>query len=196
VQVNTTRYAQSLRKPLQPGDTDKMQEIMALNQQTGGTGVSFGQGGVSLNIPVISAKLSKQNLKQMTDDLAALSPNARERLTGYLRTAASVPAYQKAIAGTARSNKETLDLELANIPMPYYDAATAGERLGAWQENIDRASNGYPKNLAGMIHPSSLKSQMSTPDGGVVVILPNGQTTSPFKSQAAADAFKREAGIQ
>jgi hypothetical protein len=196
VQTNNSMYRVALSKPITAGDADKLQEIEALNQQNGGSLVSFGQGGVSLNIPVVSAKLSKQNLKQMTDDLNALSPNARLRYAGYLRTAASVPAYAKAISGTARQNKETLELEMANIPKPYVDAATAKVQQEAWQANIDRAADGYPTNLPGMVHPSQLKNQIASPDGkGLMVILPTGQQAGPFKNQVAADAFKKEAGI-
>jgi hypothetical protein len=197
VQTNNSMYRVALSKPILKSDVDKLQEIDALNQQNGGGLVSFGQGGVSLNVPVVGAKLTKQNLKLMTDDLNALSPNARLRYAGYLRTAASVPAYAKAISGTARQNKETLELEMANIPKPYVDAATAKVQQEAWQANIDRAADGYPTNLPGMVHPSQLKNQIASPDGnGLMVVLPTGQTAGPFKNQAAADAFKREANIQ
>jgi hypothetical protein len=197
VQMNNSMYRVAMTKPISAGDRDKLQELEALNQQNGGNLVSFGQGGVSLNIPVISAKLNKQNLKQMTDDLNALSPNARLRYAGYLRTAASVPAYAKAISGTARQNKETLELEMANIPKPYVDDATAKVQQEAWQDNITRAANGYPTNLPGMVHPNQLKNQVASPDGkGLLVLLPTGQTAGPFPNQAAADAFKRDANIQ
>ena len=198
VQMNNSmyKYAMSPSKPISAGDRDKLQELEALNQQNGGNLVSFGQGGVSLNIPVISAKLNKQNLKQMTDDLNALSPNARLRYAGYLRTAASVPAYAKAISGTARQNKETLELEMANIPKPYVDDATAKVQQDAWQDNITRAANGYPMYLPGMVHPNELRNQIDNPNGkGILVLLPTGQTAGPFANQQAANAFKTEAGI-
>jgi hypothetical protein len=136
---------------LKPGDTDKMQEIMTLNQQGGGSVLDVGAKGVSIgSIPVLGAKLTKQNLKQLTDDLAGLSPAGRNLLTGYLRTAAAVPAYQKALTGIGRSNKEMLDLELANIPLPYYDGATANNRMTAFQDNMNQARSGFPSNLPGM----------------------------------------------
>jgi len=199
VQMNNSMYRVAMTKPITANDRDKLQELEALNQQNGGNLVSFGQGGVSLNIPVVSAKLNKQNLKQMTDDLNALSPNARLRYAGYLRTAASVPAYAKAISGTARQNKETLELEMANIPKPYLDDATAKVQQDAWQDNITRAANGYPTNLPGMVHPNQLRNQIADPKDpsgrSILVLLPTGQTAGPFKNQAAADAFKKEAGI-
>jgi hypothetical protein len=154
VQKNVNLYTKSIREDLPklvPGDTDKMQEIMALNQQSGGSVLDVGEKGISIgSIPILGAKLTKQNLKQITSDLAELSPAGRNLLTGYLRTAAAVPAYQKALTGIGRSNKEMLDLELANIPLPYYDNATANNRMKAFQENMDQARNGFPSNLPGM----------------------------------------------
>jgi len=168
VQINTSRYAKAQRDyesarltdTQRATDTDKMQEILALQNQSGGSLLSAGTSGISLNsIPVVGAKLNKENYKQAQEDLAALTPQARAKLNGYLRTAAAVPAYQKALTGIGRSNKEMLDLELNNIPMPYYDAATSGERMTSFQENIDQASNGFPNNIPGVKHPSATREE-------------------------------------
>jgi len=170
VQKNVNLYTKSIREDLPklvPGDTDKMQEIMALNQQSGGSVLDVGEKGISIgSIPVLGAKLTKQNLKQMTDDLAGLSEAGRNMLTGYLRTAAAVPAYQKALTGIGRSNKEMLDLELANIPLPYYDGNTANNRMTAFQENMNQARNGFPSNLPGMKLTATEESGKEAAAGG------------------------------
>ena len=173
VQLNTSRYAKAQRDyeaaKLTPEqrqtDTDKMQEILALQNESGGSLLSAGTSGVSLNsIPVVGAKLNKKNYQQATEDLAALSQEARAKLNGYLRTAASVPAYQKSLTNIGRANKEMLDLELNNIPMPYYDINTSNERLQSFQENIDQAGNGFPHNLPGVKHPSETRNSTEYPN--------------------------------
>jgi hypothetical protein len=174
VQTNVNYYRQAVANDLPKvtaTDRDKMQEVFALNQQNGGNLVSFGQGGVSLNIPVISAKLSKKNYAQLADDLQALSPSARNMMNGYLRISAAVPAYQKALTGIGRSNKEMLDLELNNVPLPYFDANTVKERTDAFQQNVDQAASGFPKNLPGIQHPSAIRDKV-----GNTPVLPPGLT--------------------
>jgi hypothetical protein len=196
VQMNTSRYVHALSKAkLTPAERDNMQEIIALNEQAGGV-VNFGAGGASLSVPAVSAKLTANVKNTLQTDLATLAKNplAADLMNSYLRTAASVPAYMKALSGTARANKETLDLELANVPTPDLDSQTATDRIKNWQENLDQVSSGYPTNLQSVTHPSALKNQARGPNNSVIVYTPDGGEVT-FPNQATADTFKKNARI-
>jgi len=82
-----------------------------------------------------------------------------------------------------------LNLELANVPMPYFDQATANGRMSAFQANIDQAKSGFPNNLPGMklIESEREKSNIKPPapadveksgtlNGQPVYQLKNGKT--------------------
>jgi hypothetical protein len=58
---------------------------------------------------------------------------------------ASVPAYQKALTGIGRLNKEVIDLELANIPNPTMAPSDQLRKLQAFQENVDQGATGIPR---------------------------------------------------
>ncbi len=98
----------------------------------------------------LAAAMSADAAKKLTDDYNHMSPDGQAMMNAYLRTAAAVPAYQKSLTNIGRSNKEMLDLELANVPLPYYDPKLIQSRADAFQENVDRAKAGFPVNLPGM----------------------------------------------
>ena len=158
VQTNVNRYEKVIAEDLPKvteEDRKAMTTIMTIDKESGtgmltadvsGKGISVG-GTV---FPQWSAEVASRKLDQARDLLAHLSPEAQRMMNAYLRTASSVPTYLKAIAGIGRSNKETLNLELANVPMPYFDQTTANGRMSAFQDNVDQARSGFPNNLPGM----------------------------------------------
>ena len=54
-----------------------------------------------------------------------------------------------------------LDLELANIANPTMAPADIVRKQGQFQENLDRASEGFPK-LPGLQHPREVRAQYET----------------------------------
>lgn len=173
VQKNVSAYRKALKEDVpavqnSPDDLQKIEDVVALNEQTGGAAISLGSNGVSVSSvsPTLAAQIKAGALEQARKDLKTMSPAARRVLTAYLRTATSVVAYQKAVTGSARANELQLNLELANIPAPYFDTDTATSRLDAFQENVDIVSDGYPKNLPGVQHPSKLKEKLEAPAAG------------------------------
>jgi hypothetical protein len=167
VQRNVSRMNESIEKDLpevqkNPEDVRRLEEIMALQDQTGGSALSIGAHGLSLNnlAPVTSAQIKAGALEQVRDDLKNLSPSAQRMLTSYLRTATAVVAYQKAVTGGSRASELQLNLELANIPQPYWDESTSKDRLKAFQENVSQVSAAYPRNLPGVQHPDDLKKKL------------------------------------
>lgn len=170
VQTNVNRYEQAIAKDLprvSDDDRKRMTEIMALEKDSGGGLITADAGGkgVSINgaFPKWSAALSSTKFDKAKEDLEALSPEAKSVMNAYLRTAASVPTYLKALAGIGRSNKETLGLELANVPLPWYDAETARGRMQSFQDNVDQAKSGFPNNLPGMKLVESERSKSNKP---------------------------------
>ena len=94
----------------------------------------------------LSASLNAREYNELSDQAKAL-------YRGFLGTMAAVPAYQKALTGIGRTNKEMLDLELDNIAPP---TKTPSDILGfqeRFQANVDRAFEGYPTNLPGLRNP-------------------------------------------
>ena len=157
VQTNVNRYEKAIEEDLpkvSDDDRKRMTEIMALEKDSGGGLISADAGGKGVFIngtfPKWSAELSSTKFDKAKEDLEALSPEAKSVMNAYLRTAASVPTYLKALAGIGRSNKETLELELANVPLPWYDTETARGRMQSFQGNVDQAKSGFPNNLPGM----------------------------------------------
>lgn len=124
----------------------------------GDINASISAGG-HIEIPVITK--FGQNLSQSLKSKAydELSDQGKALWNGYIRTMSAVPAYQKALTGIGRSNKEMLDLELANIGQPGLAASDILEKQKAFQENIDRATEGFPINMVGVKNPKATRQQ-------------------------------------
>lgn len=158
VQTNVNRYEKVIKEDLpkvSEEDRQLMTTIMTIDKESAGGMLTADVNGKGISIggavfPQLSAEVASRRLDLARADLAKLSPEAQRVMNAYLRTASSVPTYLKAIAGIGRSNKETLNLELANVPMPYFDQATVNGRMSAFQDNVDQARSGFPNNLPGM----------------------------------------------
>jgi hypothetical protein len=123
---------------------------------------SISAGG-HIEVPVLTAfgEALSRGLKSKAFD--ELSDQGKEIYRGYVRTMAAVPAYQKALTGIGRSNKEMLDLELANIANPTMSPEAILDAQSKFQENIDRASEGFPQNLPGLKNIKQTRSEVENP---------------------------------
>jgi hypothetical protein len=159
VQLNVSRYTKAARnaQPLTNADLTAMHTIMN-HAGVFDLEASIAKGG-QITIPVVTAVGEGLSRQMRSKEYASLSPQAKALLDGYVRTMASVPAYQKALTGIGRTNKEMLDLELANVPNPTMQPADISRKLGQFQENIDRATEGFPR-LPGLKHPSDVRKEM------------------------------------
>jgi hypothetical protein len=123
---------------------------------------SISAGG-HITVPVITAfgeSLSRETKSRAYNEL---SDQAKELYDGYVRTMASIPAYQKALTGIGRSNKEMLDLELANIAHPGMAPGDIVRKQAQFQQNIDKATDGFPRNMVGVKHPSQTRREVEGP---------------------------------
>ena len=155
VQMNTSRYRKAV---------DALPEAISRNhallmeQIVGDQKINAGLTG-SL-IPGADYILNTLKGTSVADQWNTLSKQEREVVIGYLRAKGSVIAYQKALSGIGRTNKEQLDIEMANLPLPMVGATVADQQMEAWQENVDRAADGFPRNLPGIKHPSDLRREL------------------------------------
>jgi hypothetical protein len=186
VQLNTSRYTKAARDydaaNLSPQiiqkDTDNLAWIM---NKSGfyDINASISAGG-NITLPMVTAAGEKASTLKKSEQYNALSPQGKELFNGYIRTLASVPAYQKALTGIGRSNKEMLDLELANIANPTLGTKVILDKQAQFQENINRATEGFPK-LPGMKKASQVKSET---EGTYTAPKPaDVQRTGTFKGQ-------------
>ena len=95
-----------------------------------------------------------------------LSPQEQDAMIGYLRAKGSVLAYQKALTGVGRTNKEQMEIEMENLPAPWVGAKVADKQMDAWQQNIDRATEGFPSNLPGIKSPKQVREETEGKQGG------------------------------
>ena len=147
VQLNVSRYTKAANDAAKTEPTTKDYVNMHSILNKAGAldlNIAIGEGG-SIKIPVLSGLIEGLNREVNSEAYADLSAQGKALLDGYIRSLSAVPAYQKALTGIGRSNKEMLDLELANIPNPTMKPADIQRKLGQFQENIDRATEGFPK---------------------------------------------------
>jgi hypothetical protein len=114
--------------------------------------------GGHIEVPVLSSFGERLTRGINSKDYNELSDQGKALYDGYIRTMSAVPAYQKALTGIGRSNKEMLDLELANIANPTMAPGDILRKQKAFQENVDRASEGFPK-LPGVKRPQDLRKE-------------------------------------
>ena len=120
-------------------------------------------GIAEIDIPGVSALAEAGSRQLRTTDYQNLSPQGKALYNGYLRTMAAVPAYQKALTGVGRTNKEVMELELNMIPNPTLDAKDILDKQSQFQENVERASEGFPTNLPGLKTTKQVRQETENP---------------------------------
>src|SRR5947208_15099636 len=74
-----------------------------------------------------------------------LPKTAQDAVIGYIGARGAVIAYQKAVSGSGRANKEQLELELQNIPNPLLPKDVREAQFDRFQQNIVQTGAGVPK---------------------------------------------------
>jgi hypothetical protein len=168
VQLNSSRYTKAASDyataNLSPEQKDVDRTSFATLLTSAGwwdAEASISSGG-HISLPVITAFTEAASKLRRSDDYTSMSPQGKEMFDSFVRTTASLPAYQRALSGSSRSNKETLELELQNIPNPSLATPDVIRKLGQWQENLNTISQGYPK-LPGIKSPKDIRESVETP---------------------------------
>lgn len=109
---------------------------------------------------------------EVADAWKKLTLPERNALIGYLRAKGAMIAYNRVVSGSARTNKEALEVEWNNLPLPYVGLSSAGPQMKAMQENLDQVNMGFPTNLPGMRNPQQV--QKETEGTGSAPAVPTG----------------------
>lgn len=183
VQANTSRYRSAATDfgnlPVATRLAD-MARIDSIINKAGAFDlkVSIGEGG-EVQLPGLSALLEGLSRETRSASYGSLSPQGKALVDGYYRTMAAVPAYQKALTGIGRSNKEMLELELNNIPNPTLGPGDMLRKLNAFQENIDQGVAGIPR-MKGIPTTKEIRAKF---EGGGNQQQPNFKIPRPFAGQ-------------
>lgn len=161
-QMNLSRYKVALSKM----DALSVSEKRAVAALVGEDKFKSEFMGVSIPSDWLNKLLTSENWQQ-------LNPKAQDAVAAYIGTRGAVIAYQKAVSGSGRSNKEQLEIELQNIPNPILPVNVRNMQLSRFQENIDQAGTGLPK-LVGVPSPQDIRSKIEQPSK-----VP-GTTVNPF----------------
>jgi hypothetical protein len=155
VQLNTSRY----RHAMDAIPTDISQNHALLMQQIIGDD-KINAGLVGGMIPGADYILSTLKGTSLAKSWNTLTDKEQDALIGYIRAKSAVIAYQKALTNSARFTERQLNLEMANIPVPFMGATLGDKQMNAWQENIDAAARGLPVNLPGQMAPKYYRQQL------------------------------------
>jgi len=139
-QMNVSRYKVALQNlpPVSDDHAAIMTRILSDQKVFGGMGenvlASIGEGRTN---DAITQMRKAKNWNTLT-------PEEQDAVVGYIRAKSAVPAFQKALTQVGRTNKEVMELEMQNIPMPI-EGPSAFKKLDSFQENIDTASKGLTR---------------------------------------------------
>lgn len=169
VQLNTSRYRMAAQAYAGLPASTRVDDQLKLHDLLNKAGAfdfdfSVSEGG-HVKLPLISALVEGLNRQQKSDAYAGLSKQGKDLYDAYLRTMASVPAYQKALTNIGKANKEMMELELANVPNPSLEAADQARKLDQFQENIDRATTGFPR-MPGLPMPKDIRASVEGQSSG------------------------------
>lgn len=198
VQANLSRYRAAARQFAQQGNPRDAALISAvINESKLGGGIHLGPVGVEL--PGYSSIAEAADRVARSASYKALSPAGKALVDGYLRTMSAVPAYQKALTGVGRFNKEIVDLELRNIPDPTYAPADIDRKLEAFQENVDQGAQSIPR-IPGLPTIRDVRARFEGTQGSGGQRIPGLQIPQPFGAPASnfggggADPFAKFGG--
>lgn len=140
------------------------------------------------------ALMDEMQQYEMTHAWNKLTTEERNIVIGYLRSRGSIIAYNKAISGSGRANKEQLEVEMMNLPSPDVGATVANPQLDSFQENINVASQGFPGNLPGMKTPATVRREIEGASDRHVIDYQGHQYE--YKGSGATDDIKNYTRIQ
>jgi len=155
VQQNVSRYynaTNSIKGNISSEDASRMAGILSdkslgAKLEPFGIGIDLGQVNDAITGTSVAGYWNK------------LGPAERDALLGYIRAKSSIIAYNKVLSGSARASEKQLQVEMAQLPLPYVGATVANKQLQAFQENIDRAAEGFPVNLPGLKAPAQVRKE-------------------------------------
>jgi len=120
-----------------------------------------------------------------TENWNALSKSQQDAVVGYLGARGAVTAYQKAVSGSGRANKEQLELELQNIPTPLLPKDVRESQFDRFQQNIDQTGAGLPK-MVGIERPKEIQQRIEAEEaqkqGATHIYDPNQKKAVPVGS--------------
>lgn len=163
VQAAKSNYlmaAQDFAKNGKPSDAVGINS--AINEAHLGGGIHILNGNIE--IPGVSSLAEAAGRVANSAAYKSMSPAGQKLVDSYLRVMAAVPEYQKASTGIGKANKEMLDLELKNIPDPTMAPSVIVQRLGTFQDGIDRNSQGIPRVLGAAYAKDVRKQIEGSPD--------------------------------
>lgn len=150
VQINISRYKQALdRLPIGANRTGIAQ---AINEG----GLSLGAHNSAIGVSIPTDWLNKLYNSSVWGEL---TDSEKDVVIAYYRAKGAIPAFVKAVTGSGRANKETMDIEMANMPDPTMPKDAAQKQLDAFQENVSQRSKSIPK-LAGVESQAEIKKRV------------------------------------
>ena len=116
-------------------------------------------GGYVTNELTFQNYMNQLNQGEKAASWNKLTRAEQEVLSGYLRAKASVVAYQKALSGVGKPNKEVMEIEMNNLPAPIVGKSASDTQFNAFQENLDTATQGYVK-MPGSESPKEVRQRV------------------------------------
>lgn len=128
-----------------------------------------------------------------------LSSEAQDAIIGYVGARGAVIAYQKAVSGSGRANKEQLELELQNIPTPLDPSNVREKKFDRFQANIDQTGAGLPK-MIGVDRPVEIRQRIEAEEaqraGATHVYEPTASQTMPVDATPVRNIFGKVIGYK
>ena len=146
VQSNVSRYTTAVQRYAKEGRPSDGALFDTIINKSGIAELALKiSAGGDIQVPILTAFGEAVSREARSSAYKNLSPAGKSVVDGYFRTMAAVPAYQKALTTIGKLNKETIDLELANIPNPTMAPDDQARKLAAFQENVNQGAAGLPR---------------------------------------------------
>src|SRR5882762_1905659 len=170
-QLNLSRY----RSAAQKLDTLSLGEQRAVAALVGEDKFKAEFMGAQVPTDWLNKLLTSENWRM-------LPKTAQDAVIGYIGARGAVIAYQKAVSGSGRANKEQLELELQNIPNPLLPKDVREAQFDRFQQNIDQTGAGLPK-MVGIERPKEIQQRIEAEEaqkqGATHIYDPNQKKAVP-----------------
>ena len=173
-QLNLSRYRSSTQKL----DTLSLSEQRAVAALVGEDKFKAEFMGAQIPTDWLNKLLTSENWR-------TLPKTAQDAVIGFIGARGAVIAYQKAVSGSGRANKEQLELELQNIPNPLLPTDVRERQFDRFQQNIDQTGAGLPK-MVGIERPKEIQQRIEAEEarnqGATHIYDPNQKKAVPVGS--------------
>lgn len=127
IQLNLSNYRNAIAAQGHLSPADRQAESEAINQG----GAKLGAFGVQVPTDWLNKLYNSSAFNRLRDE-------QKSAVVAYYRAQEMIPAYQRVLTNSGRSQEKAMEIAMQSVPTPILDEGTSNKMLDGFQQNVDQ----------------------------------------------------------